>query len=314
MNLKNKIVKASSPGKIHLLGEHSVVYGKPAILSAIDLRVFVTISSGQGRFDSSIKKVAKTVEAVVKKRFNLDSLPVYSAKINSQIPIGSGLGSSAAVSAAYLEALLTYLNIDHDEHLLNELAFEAEKVFHGTPSGGDNTTVVNGGFIRFQKKGDIKKSFTKLAYKLHPNIKQFFLINSGKPLESTKEMVERVRDKLGKVKDEVFEIFEDQARLVNLLAEVLKTGNEEKLIKIICNGEKNLEKLGVVGVKAKKIIRMVEHLGGAAKIMGGGGIKGGSGMLLAYHIDSSKLIDLGVRQNFTIIPVKLGEEGIRREL
>ncbi|MBI3486260.1 mevalonate kinase [Candidatus Daviesbacteria bacterium] len=311
--MQSKSITVSSPGKVHLLGEHSVVYGKPAILSAIDLRVYVTISTGESNIDEGIKKVAKAAEDIISNRFKINKLPKYSATINSQIPIGSGLGSSAAVSAAYLEALLTYLNLDHDGYQLNELAFEAEKVFHGTPSGGDNTTVVNGGFIWFQKNQDIKKSFSRLTYKLHPNIKQFFLINSGKPFETTKEMVERVRERLAKVKDDVLDIFEDQGRLVTQLAKVLKTGDESRLVKIIYKGERNLEKLGVVGIKAKKIIRMVEHLGGAAKIMGGGGIKDGSGMLLAYHPSSSKLIEFGKKQSFLIIPITLGEEGIRRE-
>lgn len=276
------MIKFSAPGKIHLLGEHSVVYGKPAILAAINLRVAISITKGINKLPQSLKPVEK----IIKDRFQLKTLPPYLIKIDSQIPIGAGLGSSASISAVYIAALLSFLKIKWDLKLINDLAFEAEKVFHGNPSGGDNTTVVHGGLIWFEKG----KTFIPLFSK----IKDFFLIDSGKPIETTKQMIEIAKPKIKSILD-------SQEQLVKKLAIALRTGDEDKLIQIIRAGEENLEKIGVVGRKAKKIIREVEKSGGAAKILGGGGFKEGSGMILCYHGDNQG-------EEITI-----GTEGLRRE-
>lgn len=302
------MIKFSAPGKIHLLGEHAVVYGKPAILAAVNLRAFVTISKGQN--NHPLKKI---IEPIVKNRFNLKKIPLYKLDIDSQIPLGSGLGSSAAISSAYIAALLTLLKIAWDKPLINELAYEAEKVFHGNPSGGDNTTVVYGGLIWYKRSlpsNEVKRSlplFNPLLFKIHKDINNFYLIDSGKPVESTKNMVDKVRSGFHKSKSKFQEIFNDQEQLVIDLAVALKDGDEKGLIEIIRQGQRNLQKIGVSGKKAQQIIKSVEELGGAAKILGGGGFKKGSGMILTYLPKGGKIT------HYTTIAINLGEEGLRKE-
>ena len=286
------MITVSAPGKIHLLGEHTVVYGKPALLSAINLRVTVTV----GKSDQNYPLLRKTVEKIIKKKFKVSKIPDYS--IQSDLPVGSGLGFSAAGSAAIIAALLSYFKIKWDKALINELTFEAEKVFHGTPSGGDNTTVVNGGLIMFQK-GRIPVFFNS-------KIKNLCLINSGKPVETTKQMVEIAKAKIRSILD-------DQERLVKELISVLREGNEKEFIKIIRAGEKNLEKIGVVSPFAKSIIRKVEKSGGAAKISGAGGAKKASGILLCYHKDKKVIENIAKTFQLPFFSVSLGAEGLRKE-
>lgn len=310
----------SAPGKIHLLGEHSVVYGKPAILAAIDLRayikvtpnIFEQINSSQDD-KQSVLSIKTVVEKILKDKFELKQLPPYEVEVKSDIPLGSGLGSSAAVSAALLAALVAFLGYDPNSELVNELTFEAEKAFHGNPSGGDNTTVVYGGLIWYRKELDFLKTFSPLPFTIHPKIKQFLLVDSGKPMESTKEMVEKVNSKFKVQSSKLMRIFDDQERLTKELAIALKEGQEDQLIDVLKQGERNLESLGVVGEKAKKIIRAVEKIGGAAKILGGGGVKQGSGMLLCYHTNTKALLALAQELNLPAFPIKLGEEGLRAE-
>lgn len=305
------MITISAPGKIHLLGEHSIVYGKPALLAAINLRIYITISRENGEYklpsnidEQQIIRVQNTLEDIIKKRFG-KKIPPYQLAIKSQLPIGVGLGSSAAFSACLVAATLSFLKINWDLDLINELAYEAEKVFHGNPSGGDNTTVVFGGLLWFRKEFE--------RVKVHKNFKQFILINSGKPVESTKEMVEKVKLKVQSAKFKVEKIFNDQEQLTKQLAQVLKDGDEDLLIKIIKAGEKNLEKLGVVGKVAQAIIRQIEKLGGAAKISGAGGIKKGSGMLLCYHRNPQVILDFASKNNLEAFKIKIGEEGLRVE-
>lgn len=310
------MIRVSVPGKIHLIGEHSIVYGKPALISAINLRIYVTIFNpdslgaenlGEYKLPSNISnqqisQVQKTVENIIKKKFG-KKIPPYKLSIKSEFPIGVGLGSSASLSAALSAAILSILKIKWTLDLINELTYEAEKVFHGNPSGGDNTTVVYGGIIWF------KKGFERV--KVNKNFKQFILINSGKPVETTKEMVELVRKRLQVTAYRLEKVFDEQERLTKRLAQTLKDGNEDLLIEIIKKAERNLEKLGVVGKKAQGIIRKIEKLGGAAKISGAGGVKKGSGMLLIYHKNPKKVLDFAKNNNREAFRIKIGEEGLR---
>ncbi|MBI2018110.1 mevalonate kinase [Candidatus Daviesbacteria bacterium] len=297
------MISFSAPGKIHLLGEHAVVYGKPAVLAAIDLRVHVKISpSRHADLNKESDSLKKIIEPIVKKELKIKKIPPYDLKILSEIPVGSGLGSSAAVSSAYIAAILSFLNVKWNLELVNNLAYEAEKVFHGNPSGADNFVVVYGGVVWFHKQTE--------PVKLSSQIKQFMLIDSGKPVESTKEMVEKVRIKLQESRIEVQKIFDDQERLVKELVVALKDGNQNQLISIIRQGEKNLESLGVVGRKAQNIIRLVEKTGGVAKISGAGGVKSGSGMLLCYHPHPKTLLSFTKTHYLPTLSIALGEKGL----
>lgn len=291
------MIKVSAPGKIHLLGEHTVVYGKPAILATIDLRITVHLRGEKTRLHlGGGTNLAKIIEPIVKKELGIETIPPYSLTIDSQIPLGCGLGSSAAISAAYIGALLSFLKIKWDLNLINNLTYEAEKVFHGNPSGADNTTVIFGGIT--------------VPLKLAKN---FVLINTGKPKETTKQMVELVNSKF-KIQNSKFQkIFDDQERLVKELLPVLKDGNEQEFIRIISEGEKNLESIGVVSIFVKSIIRQIEKAGGAAKICGAGGKSKATGILLCYHSKPLTLENIAKEFNLDYFKTTLGVAGIRNE-
>lgn len=313
----------SAPGKIHLLGEHAVVYGKPALLATIDKRLYVTIkeqrTNNKEQNDNEIiihttenKDLIREAIKVFKKAFSIHKLPPIEINITSQIPVGSGLGSSAASSAALIGALMKFVKNIWNPNRINELVHEVEKSAHGNPSGADNTTVVFGGLVWFRREFDFLKSIWNLpisAYK----IPKFAIINSGRPTESTKQMVIAVSNLYANNRKKFEEIFTDQELQTKNLLLALKTGNEDQLKAAIKKGEKNLEKIGVVGNFAQKIIREIESLGGAAKICGAGGKKDGSGILLCYHKDLQKIKKVAGKFKVSISPVKLGEEGIRIE-
>ena len=319
----------SAPGKIHLLGEHAVVYGKPALLAAIDKRLYVEIRNPTLRLrsgqESGIRKkeeiVIHTTEKkdlawetikVFQKAFSIDNLPPLEINITSQIPVGSGLGSSAALSAAMIGALMKFVKNIWNPNRINELVYEVEKIAHGNPSGADNTTVVFGGLVWFRREFDFLKSIWSLpisAYK----IPHFVLIDTGRPMESTKEMVSLAAKQYDENRRSMENIFNDQEKETKKLLLSLRTGNMDELVSAIRSGERNLEKIGVVGDLAKKIIRDIEDMGGAAKICGAGGKKKGSGVLLCYHEDLSKIKKVAEKSKVSVSPVKLGGEGIRIE-
>lgn len=322
------MITVSAPGKIHLLGEHTVVYGKPALLAAINKRLYVRIKNlklslpaGETGIKNKEEIIINTKEkkdlvlqaiSVFKKYFGIDRLPPLEITITSQTPIGSGLGSSAALAAALIGALMKTVKNLWNPNKINTLSYEVEKIAHGNPSGADNTTVTFGGLVWYRREFDFLKSIWSLpptAYK----IPQFVIIDSGRPVETTKEMVASVARLYAKKRKTMEEIFADQENQTKKLLLTLKTGDNKKLVSVVKKGEDNLEKIGVVSDFAKKIIRDIEILGGAAKICGAGGKKKGSGILLCYHGDLSKIKKIAEKFRLIASLVKLGEEGIRLE-
>jgi len=312
------MITVSVPAKIHLLGEHSVVYGKPALLAAINRRISVTIKPSKTKiiqgckgYEKEIGNLLHVLERAIMEETKIKKIKSYSIKINSQIPVRAGLGSSAALSAAFTAGLLSFLDVPWDKKTIFKIAYAGETFFHGNPSGGDLAIVIEGGFLWFRKEFEFLKTFSILPFKLHENIKQFVLINSGKPEESTKELVENVSKLKIAFPKKAQSIFNSQEELTKRMVIALRDGNEDNFIECIKFGEKNLEELGVVGKKAQTIIRGVEELGGAAKISGGGGIKKGSGMLLAYHKDMGKIINYVKQNNLELLSIKIEEKGLK---
>jgi len=268
-----KINSISAPGKIILSGEHEVVYGYPAIATAINRR----LTAGQ-----------------------------Y-GKIVSRIPIGAGMGSSAAYAVALSALKVGKLDLEK----ISSLAYEMEKQRHGNPSGVDNTIVTYGGFLWYRKESENFKTFKQIESKVKPP--KLFLLNSGKPSESTKQMVESVADLRRKRKAGVDDTFRRIETITKGFLKFLLNEKADDFGTLIRDNERLLEKLGVVSERTKKIIRLIEKGGGSAKISGAGGIKDGSGMVIVFHKDIEKLMSLAKNNHLDLMPVKFGEEGVRIE-
>ncbi len=146
-----------APGKVILCGEHSVVYGYPALaapVSALRARAVVEAGSpGMGLRlvaadlgETLILRAAPAAHPLAAAaRLTLTALaapePDATLTLRSELPIAAGLGSGAATAVALIRALGAYLGRALDAETVNALAYEVEKLHHGTPSGIDNTVI-----------------------------------------------------------------------------------------------------------------------------------------------------------------------------
>ena len=311
-----KTIKASAPGKIHLIGEHSSVYGKPAILCAISKRVTVSISessrSSISHNDPALKKAIETLKNSIERKYKT-KFPALYIDISTDLPIGRGLGSSAALCAAAATALFGIGGLVGSLDEIYEAAYVGEKVFHGNPSGGDVAVSVYGGAIWFRKETEKIKTIKRLKFK-NSILNNAVFIDSGKPVESTKEMVVGVVGNLYKSNRKVVDSFlEDQEKLTKDLSNALFEKSTVDVFDCVKKAEKNLEAIGVVGGKAKKIISTLKKEGYAAKISGGGGIADGSGIIIALGENKSKILKLCKTNGWESLAFTLGEEGVRIE-
>ncbi len=149
-------VERTVPGKIILCGEHSVVYGRPAIAVPVsDLRARARIEPAAL---PGLRIVARDVQQTVSvhdapphnalaqaARLTLERLeaaaPSATLTVQSALPIAAGLGSGAAVTVAIARALSAFLGAELSADELSALTYEVEKIHHGTPSGIDNTVI-----------------------------------------------------------------------------------------------------------------------------------------------------------------------------
>jgi len=313
-------ISVSVPGKIHLMGEHAVVYGKPALLAAINKRLTVTFEETEKALEFKTEEsdsayIRHAVELVCQ---NLNKpIPQGLLTVTSEIPIGYHIGSSAAVAVGVVGALYYFFTKKWDLEKINALAYEVEKKMHGNPSGGDNTTVTYGGFILYQKKSETEKVFEKIPLSLPKNLHHFYLIDTGRPKENTGEMVALVKSKvnppaagqMSKMKT----LFDENEIQTKWLVTALYEADEKALIDAIQKGEQTLEGMGVVSEKVKPLIRDIEKAGGVAKILGGGGVTEGVGFLLCYHKNRNIVEQIISNFHYSMQPITLGEEGVKLE-
>jgi len=282
--------EVSAPGKVILAGEHAVVYGYPALVTAVGLRCQARVRWRQDKKivikdkykDLGLARYA--VEAGLKE-MGEESKGVE-VEIESELVVGGGMGSSAAMATAVVWGLME----GYPEEVKNRVVKLVEDKQHGNSSGIDQTIVREGGVIKYQREAGFKK--------LSIDLPEFLLIDSGKPVENTGEMVKMV----GERKREYEGVFRE-------MGEISEGWGVEK----IKENQRLLEKIGVVGEKAKKMVREIEMSGGMAKVCGAGGVKAGSGILLSWHKEIERLRELCKEKGWRYFQVELGVEGVRDE-
>src|SRR5258708_9889173 len=297
-----KNISATSPGKVIISGEHSAVYDQPALASPINLFVKVELwpDSGKWRIEQQYIQFFENILRIFSEQFHKDTKN-FTVTIDGDLPIGSGLGSSAAFAHATLKALAKYFTLEISPAEMIALIQESERYAHGHRSGLDATAVVLGGVVEFQRHGD------ELTYKSVPSKnlhgKTFFLIDSGRPVETTKDMISFVKTAL-KERPKLQKTIEDMGKLTTLLTAQIKDGLFESFL--LTKNQRFLEDLGVVSERAAAMVREIEAFGGFAKVSGAGGRSEGSGILLAYHEDSAKLREFLHGKKWPTYPVILG--------
>ncbi len=111
----------------------------------------------------------------------------------------------------------------------------------------------------------------------------------------------------------VNKFLESQENLTKQLLLTIESGDEKQLMKIIRQGEANLEQIGVVSKSAQEIIRKIERKKGAAKISGAGGKTASSGILLCYHKERQVIEKIAKAYGLPHFSVALGVEGVKKE-
>jgi len=292
-----KLCEAQAPGKLILSGEHAVVYGMPAIAVAVNRFATATVVS-KVNTKSHYDKLVEFIINNFAQRFNLFIGDLH-IEIDSTIPIGCGMGSSAAIALSIIGALSAHFEIKLTKDEYFDLAQMSEKLQHGRPSGVDAYTCLYGGGVYFQQ-GKIKPC--KINDKL-----PIFMVNTGKPSVSTGECVAEVAGKFSNSK-----IWREFAEVTDALANILTKNDTLELQKLIRVNHRLLVEIGVVAQKTQKFIAEVERANAAAKICGAGAIAGdNAGIVLIVADKTESIKNICARYHFNLVPIQIETRGLR---
>ena len=270
---------SSAPGKIILFGEHAVVYGRPALavpVTQVQATATVSENSRGGvwieapniNLSSELSRLAldHPLAAVVNSVFFALSVvrpPACTVYLQSTIPVAAGLGSGAAVSVAILRALSEFLGAPLSDERVNKLAFEAEKLHHGTPSGIDNTVVTYAKPVYFTKGQPIKTFRVGSAFTI--------VIGDTGIFAPTKESVGAVRKLRDADPPRWEKIFNRVGEIVWDARQAIERGDTAELGLLMDANQSLLQEMTVSSVELDHLIKIARTSGAlGAKLSGGG--------------------------------------------
>ncbi|MGD1059978.1 MAG: mevalonate kinase [Methanomassiliicoccales archaeon] len=304
---------ASAPGKVILLGEHAVVFGQPAIAAAINLRLrcrftksSVTTLNGMD-LTSSTHPYVSTAIRVAERGGNC------SIETESDIPSGSGLGSSAAVSVATLAALTTTGN-RIDEAAVAGKAFEVESIVQGRASPIDTSVSTHGaGVFVDQVEGaallwHIKRD-TREWYIHHCDVPKFSLVVGYTGVNApTGPLVAKVKRYHART---VFarETIEDIGQLTREAIPKMRKNDVVGLGELMTRDHRLLAILGVSTPSLDKLVEGCLPFSYGAKLTGAGG----GGSMIALTDRPGKVEEAIKRRGGTPYVISIGEPGVRLE-
>jgi mevalonate kinase len=260
-------------GKCILLGEHFVVHGAPAI--ALPLRTVCTEvrveeearAAGRIQLDCDIPQTASDLSHRLlergRERLGIEADRSWRVAVRSGIPIGYGLGSSAAFSVALVGALARAAGIELSPDGHNALAHELEKLVHGSPSGIDDTVVTHQRPIWFVRGERIRFLDATDAPRL--------VLASCRSPGSTKEAVSSVRA-LKEANQELFARMCDHAgQLVRDGLVAMLARDRQRLGRLLDENHELLRQLRVSTVELDCLVDAARKAGAhGAKLTGAG--------------------------------------------
>jgi mevalonate kinase len=280
---------ATAPGKTILFGEHAVVYGRPAIAAPVDqvrAKVYITpnpvgkpgclkIDAPDIALKCDLDALPNTnpIRSVIEKvgaEFNITHFPSAYIRIKSTIPIASGLGSGAAISVSLIRALASFLGREIPNQRISALAYEVEKIHHGTPSGIDNTVITYAQPIYYCKDPAVLE---KRNYDLLIVSSPILLVVADSGIASpTAQAVAGVRHRWQAAPLLYEEIFGNIHQIVDSARRIIETGKTRELGPLMNENQAQLKAIEVSNPQLDHLIHAALNAGaGGAKLSGAGG-------------------------------------------
>jgi mevalonate kinase len=291
-----RVSTGTAPGKVILFGEHAVVYGRPAlaapvrqvgatavveegaqgeglVIDARDLGERITL----GCDGHPLAEVARLALAELGR-----SEPDWRVRISSTIPIASGMGSGAAVSAALARAISAAADRPLSPETISAIVYEVERLHHGTPSGVDNTVIAYGQPVYF-KRGQTPQPFAIGA--------PFTLAIGDTGIASpTKVAVGDVRAAWQREPARYEALFDEVAAVVEAARQTIAQGKVDQLGPLMDENHRLLREIGVSSGELERLVEAARSAGATGAKLSGGG-RGGNMIALVTRETAGRVDD-----------------------
>ena len=296
-----------APGKVILFGEHAVVYGRPALAVPVtQVQAEAVVEPGEPGAgltivaadlgetivvrDASADHPLAAAARLTLVKFGLDN-PDWRVTVRSTIPIASGMGSGAAVSAAIVRALRGKHGVAGSSPApllpcspadISALVYEVEHLHHGTPSGIDNTVVVYGQPVYFVR-GQPPQTF-QIG-------RPFMLAIADTGIRSpTKVAVGDVRRAWEGEPRRFESLFDRVAAVVEAARSAIAAGEPERLGPLMDENHALLQEIGVSCQELDALVAVARGAGAlGAKLSGAG--RGGNMIALVTEATAAPVAD-----------------------
>ena len=287
----------SAPGKVILFGEHAVVFGEPALATAIDMRITVT-----GKISSETTINGRPLEMEKKPYIGTCLDMVWKGeplelRTESELPSAAGMGSSAAVSVATL-GLLTSMQDELSNESVARTGFEVEMRVQGRASPIDTTTSSNGGAVLVSKRQE-----DDFLWMIEKEERRWFLHSRHIPSLSIVVGDTGIKAATGPLVDQVKTYVQSNAPGRDIIREIgeitlegveaLKDEDFAKVGELMTRNHNLLGRLGVGHELLDRFVDAVLPVSYGAKLTGAGG--GGSMIALTDNPEevAQRITDLG---------------------
>jgi len=289
----SQVVRCAAPGKVILLGEHVVVYGRAALAASIDCHVEVEIArTGSGArpapFDGSTFPPPWPVPPEALHRAaeltGIDPAGI-AATARATMPSAAGLGSSAALSVALVRALAILEGQSLPDAGVCSRAFEIEKIFHGFPSGIDNTVVTYGGLLAFKHGAAARPVHLPQSLPL--------VIGVGRAPRETQKTVRSLRRRWEADREGYEPLFDEIDGLVHSAEAAIGAGDLQNLGRLMSTNHGLLQRMGISTGELDQMVALACNAGAlGAKLTGGGG---GGAVIALCDGDRERLVHTFLR-------------------
>ncbi|KXH81738.1 mevalonate kinase [Sporosarcina sp. HYO08] len=297
-----KTAVGSAHSKLILIGEHAVVYGQPAIalpFSLVGVTATVerheqlkTVVIESPYYSGAIEEMPTAMLGIadcIKETLNtLSAQPVgLYIDIQSTIPLGRGLGSSAALAIAIVRGLFTYFEQPCSQEELMRLVHIAETYAHGNPSGIDMEAASSDHPIWFQKGRP-----THIFHVTKPI--SLIVADTGR-IGDTRAAVEGIGERRKLDPQSVSRSIEKLGQLTIEAKDALSTGDINQLGQVMDFAQHELSQLGVSDTMIDQLVEAARKAGAlGAKLTGGG--RGGCIIALAKGAQHASQLEQALEQ------------------
>lgn len=276
LNIPEKIAVGVAHSKVILIGEHAVVHGQPAIAIPFPLvgvestveyvagKIQIHSAFYTGPIDSAPSSLSGIV-ACVKETLGYLGLPCRDLliQIESSIPPGKGLGSSASVAIAVIKSLFHYADKEYSKELILKLANIAEKHAHGSPSGIDSLTITSDYPVWYEK--DLPVDYIK------PQEDLYFVVADTGRMADTRSAIESIAALLKSAPKRFHAKLDRLGEITFQAKDALEKASKQVLGQLLNEAQKELEALGVSDAGLNRLIYFALQEGAlGAKLTGGG--------------------------------------------